>query len=135
MPGNGHTKETYERDGTEMSVMRTRCERFRPGKVESRKPKDTQLRKKNDPKMESFFCGANGNLACIILVIASNPFDGSYSDELRSPQGLKILGDPEERWLDTGTHKKKRPEMSLFFVVPTGIEPVTQGFSVLCSTN
>ena len=34
MPGNGHTKETYERDGTEMSVMRTRCERFRPGKVE-----------------------------------------------------------------------------------------------------
>ena len=24
---------------------------------------------------------------------------------------------------------------SEFFVVPTGIEPVTQGFSVLCSTN
>ena len=61
IPGNGHTKETYERDGTEMSVMRTRCERFRPGKVESRKPKDPQLRTKNDPKMESFFCGANGN--------------------------------------------------------------------------
>ena len=28
MPGNGYTKETYERDGTETSVMRTRCERF-----------------------------------------------------------------------------------------------------------
>ena len=29
MPGNGHTKEIYEREGTETSVMRTRCERFR----------------------------------------------------------------------------------------------------------
>jgi hypothetical protein len=107
MPGNGHTKETYERDGTEMSVMRTRCERFRPGKVESRKPKDTQ---KKETRNESLFCGANGNLACIILVIASNPFDGSYSDELRSPQGLKILGDPEERWSDTGARKKRDPK-------------------------
>ena len=57
MPGNGHTKETYERDGTEMSVMRTRCERFRPGKVESRKPKDTQ---KTTPKWSRFFVVPTG---------------------------------------------------------------------------
>ena len=52
-----HTKETYERDGTEMSVMRTRCERFRPGKVESRKPKDTQ---KKRPEMSLFFVVPTG---------------------------------------------------------------------------
>ena len=33
--------------------------------------------------------------------------------------------------------QKKQSEINptAFFVVPTGIEPVTQGFSVLCSTN
>ena len=34
-----------------------------------------------------------------------------------------------------GYRTKKETRKSLFFVVPTGIEPVTQGFSVLCSTN
>ncbi len=81
MHGNGHTKETYERDGTEMSVMRTRCERFRPGKVESRKPKDPQLRTKNDPKMESFFCGANGNRTSDTRIFSPLLYQLSYGTE------------------------------------------------------
>ena len=86
--------------------------------------------------MESFLCGANGNLACIILVIASKlRFNGSYSDELRSPQGLEILGGPNKGGPIPGHAQKNDPKWSRFFVVPTGIEPVTQGFSVLCSTN
>ena len=31
--------------------------------------------------------------------------------------------------------RSRSPHSHCFFVVPTGIEPVTQGFSVLCSTN
>ena len=32
-------------------------------------------------------------------------------------------------------YKKRDLSKGLFFVVPPGIEPGTQGFSVLCSTN
>ena len=65
-------------------------------------------RKRLSRKSESLFCGANGNLACIIFVSASKlRFNGSYSDELRSPQGLEILGDPDGGWFDTGTRTKK----------------------------
>ena len=65
-----------------------------------------------------------GNLACIIFVSASKlRFNGSYSDELRSPQGLEILGDPNGGWFLTprvrlfryrDTHKKRDPNESLF---------------------
>ena len=61
-------------------------------------------------RMWDFFgvCGANGNLACIILVIASKlRFNGSYSDELRSPHRLEICGDPNKGGPIPG-HAQKR---------------------------
>ena len=62
----------------------------------------------------------------------------TLSPRIKNPRGSRrkvVLNPKGYDYFDTGTRKKKRPEMSLFFVVPTGIEPVTQGFSVLCSTN
>ena len=55
-------------------------------------------------------CGANGNLACIILVIASKlRFNGSYSDELRSPHRLKSAGTPIKVVRYRDTHKETTP--------------------------
>ena len=51
--------------------------------------------KQKSPSNERLFCGATENLACIILISASKlRFNGSYSDELRSPHKLKFAGTP-----------------------------------------
>ena len=56
-----------------------------------------------------------GNLACIIFVSASKlRFNGSYSDELRSPQGLKSAGAPLKVVRYRDTHKKTTPHGVVF---------------------
>ena len=78
-------------------------------------------RTKKETQKGLFFCGANGNLAHVILVNASKlRFNGSYSDPPRSPQKLEISGDPNERWFDTGHAQKKEAQMSLYFCGATG---------------
>ena len=75
---------------------------------------------KNNPKWSRFSCGANGNLACIIFVIASKlRFNGSYSDELRSPHRLKSAGAPI-KVVRSGTRTKKRSQMESFFCGANG---------------
>ena len=57
-----------------------------------------------------------------------------HTQERDPRRSLSCVGVPIG-WFASGARTKKEALSSLFFVVPTGIEPVTQGFSVLCSTN
>ncbi len=52
----------------------------------------------------------------------------------KEKQRIRINAKPRTR--NSSRFKTKKSDLSsLFSVVPPGIEPGTQGFSVLCSTN